>query len=57
MVTLSQRTLEHRHGSILTLAHAFQRRIKSLKSLGSSFDEKRIQNWQELKRAVVLLGE
>lgn len=56
MSTLSQRTLEHRHGSILTLSHACQRRIKKLKS-ESDFHEEKIQNWAELKKVVILLGE
>lgn len=56
MATLSQRTLEHRHGSILTFSHAFQRRIRSLKS-ESDFNEKKILNWEELKQAIILLGK
>lgn len=56
MSTLSQKTLEHRHGSILTLSHAFQRRINSLKS-ESDFKEETIQNWEELKKVIILLGE
>lgn len=56
MATLSQRTLEHRHGSILTFSHAFQRRIRSLKS-ESDFNEKKISDWDELKQATILLGE
>lgn len=56
IVTLSQLTLEHRHGSILTLSHAFQRRIKHLKS-DKDFNEEKIQNWEELKKFVILLGE
>lgn len=55
MVTLSQKTLEHRHGSILTLSHAFQRRIKKLKSESDSLTK--IQNWDELKKIVILLGK
>lgn len=54
--TLSQKTLEHRHGSILTLSHAFQRRIKKLKS-ESDFHDNKIQNWEELKKVIILLGE
>ncbi len=56
VATLSQRTLEHRHGSILMLSHAFQRRIKSMKS-ESDFNEEKIQNWDELKKVIILLGE
>lgn len=56
MNTLSQRTLEHRHGSILTLSHAFQRRVKNLKS-ENNFDDQYIENWEELKKLVILLGE
>lgn len=54
--TLSQRTLEHRHGSILTLSHAFQRRISSLKAQGC-FNQETVQHWDELKKILILLGE
>lgn len=56
MVTLPQKSLEHRHGCILTVAHAFQRKIRHLKGQ-KDFSAVKIQQWSELKQAVVLLGK
>lgn len=46
--TLSQKQIEHRHGCILAISHAIHRRIKCDKSIDTA-------NWQELKRALVVL--
>lgn len=55
MVTLSQKSLEHRHGCILTVAHAFQRKITQL-TKQPDFSAIKIQQWPELKQAVIMLG-
>lgn len=55
MLTLSQKSLEHRHGSILTLAHSIQRKVKNMRADGT-FSETKINAWAELKQAVLVLG-
>lgn len=55
-MALPQRSLEHRHGSILALAHGFHRKIKFLKS-SPTYNDEIIEKWSELKQFVELLGK
>ncbi|XP_055313108.1 proteasome-associated protein ECM29 homolog isoform X2 [Sitodiplosis mosellana] len=52
--SLSQRQIEHRHGSLLALSHALHRKIDSWQKSGT-LDEKVTSNWAELKQVVILL--
>lgn len=52
--SLTQRQIEHRHGSLLALSHAFHRKIGHLRKT-ATFDEKSIFEWAELKQVVNLL--
>lgn len=52
--SLSQRQIEHRHGSLLALSHALHRKIGSWRKSGT-LDEKIVSNWPELKKVVILL--
>lgn len=51
---MSQRQIEHLHGTLLALSHAFYRKIKSWQTSGT-LDEKLTSDWAELKQVVVLL--
>lgn len=52
--SLSQRQIEHRHGSLLALSHALHRKITALRKDGT-LDENVTSNWPELKQVVILL--
>lgn len=54
--SLTHRQIEHRHGSLLALSHAFHRKIGHLRKTGA-FDENAIFEWTELKQVVNLLIE
>lgn len=54
MNALSQRQIEHRHGSLLALSHALHRKVHSIRKSGT-LDEKTAANWTELKQVVILL--
>lgn len=54
--SLSQRSLEHRHGSILTIAHAFQRKIQRVRAEQSALDESTFAKWESLKLTTNLLS-
>lgn len=54
--SLTHRQIEHRHGSLLALSHAFHRKIGHLRK-ASTFDENAMFEWAELKQVVNLLIE
>lgn len=57
---LGQRSLEHRHGCILTVAHAFQRKIQRVRAAESAdltATMATIGQWPSLKQTTVLLSE
>lgn len=56
LVTLPQKQIEHRHGSILTFSHAIHRKIKLLQRNGTLTDAF-INNWSQLKKALDILIE
>lgn len=49
---VQQRSLEHRHGCVLTVAHAFQRRIEWRRMGGEE-----LARWAVLRQTTVMLGE
>lgn len=56
LLSLSQRSLEHRHGSILTIAHAFQRKIQRVRTDNPAVDETTFAKWDSLKMTTDLLS-
>lgn len=56
MNSLTHRQIEHRHGSLMALSHAFHRKIDLSRKTGN-FDEKFISEWVELKKVITLLVE
>lgn len=54
LISLSQRQIEHRHGSLLALSHALHRKIDSMRKSGQ-LDETITSNWPELKQVLVIL--
>lgn len=60
LLGLSQRSLEHRHGSILTIAHSFQRKIQRVRSESAAIDAVDAQvlaNWESLTLTTNLLSK
>lgn len=61
--TLAQKSLEHRHGCILTVAHAFQRKIQRLRvDLGAARTDEStvtqvIAGWPALRQTTLLLSK
>lgn len=55
-MSLSNRQIEHRHGSVLALSHALHRKISNLHRSGTLTNEK-IHEWSEFKLVVHLLIE
>lgn len=54
--SLSQRQIEHRHGSLLALSHAIHRKIVFWQKSGT-LNETDTSTWSELKRVVIVLIE
>lgn len=57
LLALSQRSLEHRHGTILTVAHAFQRKIQRVGAeSGGAVNAQMLAQWESLKLTTDLLS-
>lgn len=56
MLSLSNRQIEHRHGSLLALAHALHRKANSWRRDGT-FNVDKVQKWTEFKQVIHLLIE
>lgn len=54
--SLSQRQIEHRHGSLLAISHALHRKIGLLRKTGELKQINQLE-WLELKKVVTLLIE
>lgn len=54
LATLSGARIEHAHGCMLTVSHAFYRKIKKHRK-ANQYDLDQIENWDELKTTVNLL--
>lgn len=52
--TLSQKSLEHKHGWLLVLGHSFNRKIDQLREQNVSKD---YANWTEFVNAVKIIGK
>lgn len=55
-MSLSNRQIEHRHGTLLALSHALHRKISHLRQAGN-LDNANIHEWVEFKLVVQLLIE
>lgn len=54
MLSLSNRQIEHRHGTLLALSHAFHRKINNIRRAGT-LESANIHGWAEFKLVVHLL--
>lgn len=52
--SLTQKTLEHKHGWVLVLGHSFNRKIEQLQEQNVSKD---YANWTEFVNAVKIIGK
>lgn len=56
MLSLSNRQIEHRHGTLLALSHAFHRKISNFRRAGTLVNAN-LHEWAEFKLVVHLLIE
>lgn len=54
LTSLTQKTLEHKHGWLLVVGHTFNRKIEQLKKQNTSKD---YANWPPFINAVKIIGE